>query len=131
METKDIYEGFVKALSNLKNGEEGVYYWKLSNTNGNVWAIVLGWAEDDNEDNGTNKCHKLGYNLAVKIGFQSEKSIMQYDYSIDWLLPYDKETGEVADCEYFLFDKDIPSEILDSILEDWNENKDNYFKMVE
>jgi hypothetical protein len=128
---KDLYDGFVNAINSLKNGEDGVYYWKLSVTNGNVWAIVLGWAEDDNEDNDTDKCHKVGYNLAAKIGFQPNNSVMQCDYSIDWQLPYDKETGEVAECEWFFSDKDNPLEIWNSILEDWKENKNDYFKMVE
>lgn len=56
--------------------------------------------------------------------------MMQCGYSVDWQLPYDKESGEVEDCGWFLSDKDDPSEILDSILKDWNENKDNYLKMA-
>lgn len=127
---KDLYVGFEKAIDKLKNGGSGVYYWRLAYTNGNVWAIVLGWAEDDNEDDGTDKCHTVGYNIAVKIAFQPNSSIMQSDYSIDWKLPYDKESGEVEDCEWFLSDKDNSSEILDSVLKDWNENKDNYLKMI-
>ena len=127
--SKDLYDGFAKAIDKLKDGGNGVHYWKLANTNGNVWAIVLGWAEDDNDDNGTDKCHTVGYNVATKIAFQPNNSMMQCDYS-DWQLPYDKESGEVECCEWFLSDKDDPSEILDSILKDWNENKDNYLKMV-
>lgn len=127
---KDLYVGFEKAIDKLKNGGSGVYYWRLAYTNGNVWAIVLGWAEDDNEDDGTDKCHTVGYNIAVKIAFQPNSSIMQSDYSIDWQLPYDKESGEVEDCEWFLSDKDNSSEILDSVFKDWNENKDNYLKMI-
>lgn len=127
---KDLYDGFAKAIAQLKDGGGGVHYWKLANTNGNIWAIVLGWAEDDNEDDGTDKCHTVGYNVAVKIAFQPNNSMKQYDYSVDWQLPYDKASGEVEDCEWFLSDKDNPSEILDSILKDWDENKDNYLKMV-
>lgn len=127
---KDLYDGFAKAINSLKDGQEGVYYWKLSNAKGNVWAIVLGWAEDDNDDDGTDKCHKVGYNLAVKIGFQPENSGMQCDYSEDWLLPYDKKTGEVVDCEWYLCDKLDPAEVLDSILEVWNKNKNDYIKMA-
>lgn len=127
---KDLYDGFAKAINQLKDGGDGVHYWKLANTDGNIWAIVLGWAEDDNEDDGMDKCHTVGYNVAVKIAFQPNNSMMQCDYSVDWQLPYDKESGEVEDCEWYLSDKDNPSEILDSILKDWNENKDNYLKMV-
>ena len=127
---KDLYDGFAKAIDQLKDGGDEVHYWRLANTNGNVWAIVLGWEEDDNEDDGTDKCHKVGYNIAAKIAFQPTNSMTQCDYSVDWQLPYDKESGEVEDCEWFLSDKDNPSEILDSILKDWNENKDNYLKMV-
>ena len=66
---KDLYKGFEKAINNLKDGGDGVYYWKLTSTDDKVWAIVLGWAEDDNEDNGTDKCHTVGYNVAAKIAF--------------------------------------------------------------
>lgn len=127
---KDLYDGFAKAIDQLKDGGDGVHYWRLANTNGNVWAIVVGWAEDDDDDDGTDKCHKVGYNVAAKIAFQPNNSMMQCDYSVDWQLPYYKESGEVEDCEWYLSDKDNPSEILDSILKDWNENKDNYLKMV-
>ena len=127
---KDLYDGFAKAIDHLKDGGDGVHYWRLANTNGNVWAIVLGWEEDDNDDDGTDKCHKVGYNIVAKIAFQPNNSMMQCDYSVDWLLPYNKESGEVEDCEWFVSDKDNPSEILDAILKDWNENKDNYLKMV-
>lgn len=127
---KSLYDGFAKAIDQLKDGGDGVHYWRLANTDGNVWAIVLGWAEDDNEDDGTDKCHKVGYNVAVKIAFQPNNSMMQCDYYVDWQLPYDKESGEVEDCEWLLSDKDNPSEIQDFILKCWNENKDNYLKMV-
>lgn len=128
---KEFYDGFADAIDSLRNGCDGVHYWKLTNKDGNLWAIVVGWAEDDNPDDGTDKCHIAGYNVAAKIAFQPTSSIMQSDYSVDWLLPYDKDSGEVEECEWFFSDKDEPKKILDDILKDWNENKETYFKMVE
>lgn len=113
---KSLYDGFAKAVGQLKDGDNGVHYWKLANTNGNIWAIVLGRTDDDY--------------IAVKVAFQPNNSIMQCDYSVDWLLPYDKESGEVEDCEWVLYDTDEPSKVLDDVLKNWNENKTRYLEMT-
>ena len=76
---KSLYDGFAKAVGQLKEGDNGVHYWKLANTNGNIWAIVLGRTDDDY--------------IAVKIAFQPNNSIMQ----CEWVLYDTDEPSKVLD----------------------------------
>ena len=55
----------------------------------NDWALVMSWMDYDEDG------HPQIYG---KIAYQPKNSGMQ-EYDIDWLMPYDKETGEVFDTE--------------------------------
>lgn len=56
---------------------------------GNRWAVVLGWVDYDGDGE---------YKLWGKIAYLPKNSGMS-DYDYDWMMPYDKETGEVWDTE--------------------------------
>ena len=87
-----------EAVEELKNDKCGTYFWNLdTDNNGNNWAIVLGF---DSEDN-----------ICVKLAYQPNNSIMQCDYDIDWLTPYDEESGEVDDNELCIEDRVTEEEI--------------------
>lgn len=134
--TKEMLDGFEDAIRQLIDGGQGVYYWTIDDANddSNTWAIVLGWADDDGNDEvaETDKCNEVGWSLAVKIAFQSANCGMQCDYHIDWLLPYDKQgDGDVMDCEWYLSDSDDFRKVLKNVVKDWNKNKKQYIKMVE
>lgn len=133
--TKEMLDGFEDAINELKTTYESVSYHYLNDANDaeNDWAIVLGWAQNDDVDGEENdSCKQVGYQLAVKIAFQQSNSGMQCDYDIDWLLPYDKNGDcEVADCEWYLSDGDDFRKVLKNVVKDWNKNKKQYIKMVE
>lgn len=76
----------------------GCCHWDLGEINGNTWAICLGWESGYESD----KSDPFSYDemhLAMKLAYQPQNSIMQCDYDIDWLMPYDPETSAVDDNE--------------------------------
>lgn len=96
---------FTKAVEDMTTRVEksGTYFWELDiDDDENDWAFVLGWQDgfdeepDDPFTDGT-------WRLCVKLAFQSNRSVMQCDYDIDWLMPYDEETGDVDDTEVSLY----------------------------
>ena len=105
MDKKAFVDGFVKSVKALKNGENGTSYWYLDiDDDDNDWAIVLGWGEG--WDDPTDSCCKGHYRIMAKVAYQPNNSGMQSDYDIDWLMPYDEETGEVDDCDYAIYAED-------------------------
>ena len=132
--TEKFLNGFEESFNKLRNGEDGVYYWEIEDAkdDNNVWAIVLGWAQDDSaEKTDDDKCKQDGWCLAVKIAFQSINAMLQCDYVWDWPLPYDKKgDGELADCEWYLSDSDDFRKVLKNVVADWNKNKKQYIKMI-
>ena len=133
--TKKFLDGFENVVKRLMDGEEGTFYWELNDAddNRNDWAIVLGWAPDDGNDETVefDKCRQVGYSMAVKIAFQPKNYGLQCDYDLDWPLPYDRKgDGEVEDCEWYLSDGDNFRKVIKDVVADWNKNKKKYIKMV-
>lgn len=95
-----LIKEFTKAIANMrKTHENGTYYWILgTDDNDNDWAIVLGWM-DGFEPDETDDCMDGTWRLCTKLAYQPNNSLMQCDYDIDWLMPYDEESGEVDDTE--------------------------------
>lgn len=124
---KTLIEAFTKAVENMrKYHENGTYYWHLGrDENNNNWAIVLGWAngfeEDENDDYSSGT-----YRLCTKLAYQSNNSIMQCDYDIDWAMPYDEETGEVDDNEVPIYTDSNMEEIIDWLLECYSSYEMNF-----
>lgn len=89
---------FTQAVMDMKSShDDGTYYWYLhTDDNNNDWAIVLGW-QDGYEEDETDDCMDGTYRICAKLAYQSHNSIMQCDYDIDWMLPYNEDAGEV-DC---------------------------------
>ena len=90
----------------------GCCYWRLGNIKNHVFAICIGWQPGyENEPDDTFASHDgdigNGYHLAIKLAFQPANSIMQCDFDVDWLMPYDPNTGDVDDtCEAIYADTD-------------------------
>ena len=100
----------------MKTYREGTYYWKLDvDSNGNQWAIVLGW-QDGYEEDETDDCTDGTWRLCAKLAYQPVNSMMQCDYDIDWLMPYNEETGEVDDNELSIYPDSDASKIIDWLL---------------
>lgn len=86
-----------------KTHENGTYYWLLGTDDAaNNWAIVLGW-NDGFEANETDDCTDGTWRLCSKLAYQPKNSIMQCDYGIDWIMPYNEETGDVDDTEISIY----------------------------
>lgn len=132
MTKKEFRAGFRDSIEALKNGENGTYFWwlKKNDRNDNDWAIVLGWTYDGDSGIEENPYHKDGFQIAAKIAFQSNKSIMQCDFDVDWNLPYDKETGEVWECDYYIDEETDIDEVLDFFEKEWHEHKEEFIDMV-
>lgn len=103
MKYSELIRQITKAVNDIKYCGCGTYHWILDmNDDKNDWAIVLGYnkgydnTEQDEFSDGE-------YRLCLKLAYQPNNSIMQCDYDIDWLMPYNKETGEVDDTEIAIY----------------------------
>lgn len=91
MNKENIINAFVNAVKDMTATHfDGTYHWHLNtDENNNDWAIVMAYMDYD----GDGDC------LYAKLAYQPSNSIMQCDYDVDWLMPYDENTGEVWDTE--------------------------------
>ena len=81
----------------------GTYHWYLGqDDNNNDWAIVLGW-QDGYEEDKNDDCMQDTWRICLKLAYQSSNSMLQCDYDIDWLLPYNPKTGDVYETEYSIY----------------------------
>lgn len=96
---------FKVAIEHLLTTEYmGTYFWYLEPSDErNIWAIVLGWKDDDY---GMTDLH-------AKLAYQPTNSLMQCDYDIDWLMPYDEKSMEVYDNEVTIYDVADAEEAID------------------
>lgn len=118
MDKARLISEFANAVDDMQKTKfDGVYYWNLGrDEKRNYWAIVLGWA-DGFEANENDDCMDGTYRLCVKLAYQPWNSLLQCGYDIDWLMPYDEETGEVDNTEMPIYmDTDI-EEVVNWLLD--------------
>ena len=114
MNKQRLTKEFIKAVDTMKNKKEGTYYWTLPmDDEENDWAIVLGYS-DGFDDKEQDEFTDGTWRLCAKFAFQPHNSIMQCDYDVDWLMPYDEATNEVDDREMSIY----PSTDLAGVV-DW------------
>lgn len=103
-EKTKLTKEFINAVEDMKQTKfNGTYHWILGgDEDNNDWAIVLGWS-DGYEPNENDDCMDGTYSLCAKIAYQPNNSLMQCDYDVDWLMPYNEETGEVDETEITIF----------------------------
>ena len=98
----------------------GTYFYKLGVHDNQQWAIVLGWRDgfeaDPNDD-----CMDGEYRLCAKLAYQPTNSLLQCGYDIDWLMPYDEETGEVYDTEISIYPTTEPKSVVAFLLVQYRE----------
>lgn len=87
-----------KSVEDLKSGGIGTHFFDLGLPN--QLHLVIG------VDGEGDTCAKLAVNI----------DDLQYDYDWDWYRPYDRETGEVCDCEIYDITEMTPDEIADESL---------------
>ena len=124
MDRKMLTKNFTDAVQEMRRTHEnGTYYWTLcEDDKGNTWAIVLGWGngfeKDPNDD-----CMDGTWRICAKLAFQPNNSLMQCDYDIDWLMPYNEETMEVYDNEMSIYPNTDLQEVVNWLLKCY----DSYF----
>lgn len=113
-----IYTSFSKTVQAMQSTKfPGTYHWNLdTDRNNNDWAIVLGWS-DGFESNPDDPCTDGTYRLCAKLAYQPNNSMLQCDYDVDWLMPYDEETSEVDDTEISIYPGTDLKETVDWLLE--------------
>ncbi len=93
----------------------GTYYWTLGSFDGNRWAICLGVTDGFEPD--PNDKFMIGddQHICVKLAYQPTNSLLQCDYDVDWLMPYDEETGTVDDNEECITENTDFDELTDRL----------------
>lgn len=85
-------DDFAAAVSSMLQNEvqQGCAYFKLCNDfYRNIWVIIIGWTEEG---------------LRAKVAYQAENSIMQYDYDVDWLMPFNASGNDIWDTDMLISD---------------------------
>jgi len=116
MNNETIITAFANAVKDMEATHfEGTYHWYLdSDDNGNDWAIVMAYMDHDGD----------GYErLYAKVAYQPSNSIMQCDYDIDWIMPYDEETGEVWDTKVSV-DSSNAKSVVEWLLDNYNDMRE-------
>ena len=100
----ELIEQICKAIKEMRTSHDnGTYYWYLGqDDNNNDWAIVLGW-QDGYEEDKNDDCTNGIWRICLKLAYQPSNSMLQCDYNIDWLMPYNLKTGEVYETEYPIY----------------------------
>lgn len=65
------------------------------------------------------------------IAYQSHNNKMQSDFDSDWTRPYDKDSREIEETDFYICCEEDISKALNFVINDWKENKDKYMKMSE
>ena len=60
-------------------------------------AIVVGWEDGFDEAPAGTPGADGTWRICAKVAYQHANNAMQCDYDVDWLMPYDPDTGEVSD----------------------------------
>lgn len=126
MDREKLIKQFTEAVEEMRRTHgEGTYYWNLDvDDKRNQWAIVLGW-QDGYDIDAEDDCTDGTWRLCVKLAYQPTNSIMQCDYDIDWVMPYNEETGEVDNNEISIYPDYNATEIIDWLLECYETYDDN------
>lgn len=96
---------------------EATWFLDLETCNGKRWALVAAWMDWDDEDD---------WKMYAKLAYQPTNYLMQ-EYDIDWIMPYDEETGEVDDTELSFVKGSVVSEADVSWFEStWERFKKEY-----
>ena len=117
MNRNKLIKEFTAAVEEMcRTHGNGTYHWYLDSDDKNDWAIVLGWSNGFDEPDFTDPCIDGTWQICAKLAYQPSNSIMQCDYDIDWLMPYDEETMEVDDNEVSIYSDTNLEETVDWLL---------------
>lgn len=80
----------------LKANDCGCCHFHLTDTDNYRMHICIGWHDMGDGPKENNYSHWV---IAWKIGMETFNNGMQTDFDIDFLMPYDEESGDVYDTE--------------------------------
>ena len=81
----------------VKSRDLGETRWHvLKNVNGKTYALVMAWQDGFEKAENPNEYQYDTYRICGKVAY-NDSSMKEYD--MDWIMPYDEETGEVNDTE--------------------------------
>lgn len=116
----DFIKNFANVARELAQLKEGCCHWLLeTDNNGNEWSIVLGW-QDGYEENKEDEASDGTWHLCAKVAYQPRNSIMQTDYDIDWVMPYDEDSGDVWDTDITVYLNDNHKETVGWLIKQYD-----------
>lgn len=111
-----IADAIIKRAKEVESDRDPqtTYWVELGYDDKNTYACVMCWCDKDNAE-------YFGYEdeadfVLAKIAFCPDNSAMN-EYDIDWLMPYDEDTGEVWDTELQISSSDWSD--ADWLAEEW------------
>ena len=115
---ENLVNAFIDAVQKMRETHCcGTYYWiPDADEDGNNWAIVLGWSDGFDEDPNDNNLDGA-YRICAKVAYQPSNSLLQCDYDLDWLMPYNEATMEVDDNEISIYPDTDLKDVVDWLLE--------------
>lgn len=134
-----VYNSMRSAVDNLmEHRDTTCTHWVFLDRDhkGNDWAMVFAWQDgydfsDDKELSKDKMLRREGedsdWQVVGKVAYQPHRSMMQ-EYDIDWMMPYDEETGEVDDTEVSMGEDD--NSIL-WLLDQWKRIREELIKEEE
>lgn len=84
-----------------------------------IWALVIGMGEGFEQVDKNNPYDFGDMRICGKIAYQPANSWMK-EYDIDWLMPYDDETGFVDDTECSIENEGAIDLCIEFWEEEWN-----------
>ena len=105
------------SIKGLKNGFNGCYYHELGN---GLYYVMSLRDKIDYDDDDKLMRSKDGDVVVGKIAVNSDD--MQFDFDFDWTMPY-YEDGDVFDTETSFYETDLPGEIANQVIADYNHLK--------
>lgn len=91
-----------------------------------IWALVMAWQDGYENTPGGFPCQYKTERIVMKVGWKPINAPMS-DYDIDWLQPYDTETGDVDDREISLSTEEDFDNAYDWMIKSFEDFKANYF----
>lgn len=136
MDRNDVRKWLAGAVADARiTKNEGCWVYWLDRTTDKHWALVMAFNPNcvvdasEREYIGEQYIDGYGCQLCVKIAYQPWNSMLQCDYDIDWLMPFDSETGDVFDTEFGIREDASGNEgeyldwLAEALEETWNELK--------
>lgn len=116
---EEIKEKLPAAIQDMiSDHKPGTYYWRIKEIRNNVWAIVLGWCDGFEVEDGNPYVRDDGMGLCIKLAYQPSNSAMQCDYDIDWYMPSDG--ADVDDTEVSLDSSADINQLVDWLFEQFD-----------